>query len=89
MEVESSQEHIKVNSAQYLLEGLGHNPQNAGARKYIVQQDDSQADKQSGKVPITSKLASEVKVTGLRQTNLSFMSAGGAALRGQYQWEPD
>eukprot|EP00972_Heterocapsa_arctica_P053414 7868346-Heterocapsa_arctica.AAC.1 len=42
-----------------------------------------------GKVPSISKCSGEVKVTGQKQTKLYFWSAGGAALCGQYEWEPD
>eukprot|EP00972_Heterocapsa_arctica_P000356 51104-Heterocapsa_arctica.AAC.1 len=68
MEAESSKEKRKVNSAEDALEGLGDNPNNKGARKYIGSQEDSQVDKRSGKVPSISDTENEVKVTGLRQT---------------------
>eukprot|EP00972_Heterocapsa_arctica_P037028 5450327-Heterocapsa_arctica.AAC.1 len=61
MEVECSQENRQVNSAQDELEGLGHIPKHKGARKYLVQHDESQADKRSRKVPSISNFASEVK----------------------------
>eukprot|EP00972_Heterocapsa_arctica_P050460 7420051-Heterocapsa_arctica.AAC.1 len=62
-----------INSAQDELEGQGNNPTNKGARKDLVQHDESQADTRSGKVHSISNLAGEVKVTGQRQTKLFFL----------------
>eukprot|EP00972_Heterocapsa_arctica_P107392 15817907-Heterocapsa_arctica.AAC.1 len=50
---------------------------------------DTQADKGRGKVPSISNLSGEVKVTGQKQTELYFMSAGGAAPLRLYKWAPD
>eukprot|EP00972_Heterocapsa_arctica_P063813 9414585-Heterocapsa_arctica.AAC.1 len=69
MEAESSQEHIKVNSAEDALEGLGDNPKHKGAMKSLEPQEDSQADKRSGKVPSINDIEKYVKVTGLNCLN--------------------
>eukprot|EP00972_Heterocapsa_arctica_P033586 4943168-Heterocapsa_arctica.AAC.1 len=56
MEVESNQSKRKVNRAEDALEGLGENPKIKGARKSLGHHED------------ICEIATEVKVTGLRQT---------------------
>eukprot|EP00972_Heterocapsa_arctica_P063799 9412609-Heterocapsa_arctica.AAC.1 len=78
--LETTKKLYKINRAEDALEGLGENPKVKSARKSVAPHED------------ICEIASEIKVTGLRQTTMSefsHMSAGGAAPRGQYQWEPD
>eukprot|EP00972_Heterocapsa_arctica_P023731 3497534-Heterocapsa_arctica.AAC.1 len=89
-EYEIIQDKMKFEaSSQEGLEEQGNSPNNTCVRKDLATYNDSQADKRNGKVPSISILNGEVKEAGQLQTKVSFMSAGGAALRGQYEWAPD
>eukprot|EP00972_Heterocapsa_arctica_P025045 3690521-Heterocapsa_arctica.AAC.1 len=59
MEVESNQEKRKVRRAEDALEELGENPIFKSARKCLE------------RIEVNCEIANEVKVTGLRQTQMS------------------